>query len=78
MQVSFPTASSKSPECDKVSLRGPRADVEQVSNMLKKQLNVIVDENFTMKVPILKNHHRYIIGKGGANIRRLVHLALSI
>ncbi|KAL5252053.1 hypothetical protein ACHWQZ_G015010 [Mnemiopsis leidyi] len=71
VQVSFPTASSKAPDCDKVSLRGPRKDVEEVSNMLKKQLNVIVDENFTMKVPILKNHHRYIIGKGGVNIRKV-------
>jgi len=71
VQVSFPTASAKKPECDKVSLRGPREEVEQVSNMLKGQLTVIVDENFSMKVPILKNHHRYIIGKGGANIRRV-------
>lgn len=71
VQVSFPTASSKSPDCDKVSLRGPKKDVEAVSSMLKSQLSVIMEENFTMKVPILKNHHRYIIGKGGVNIRKV-------
>ena len=82
VQVSFPTAprkadgekglpvSAKKVECDKVNLRGPRKEVQQVSEMLKKQLNIIVEENFSMKVPIMKNHHRYIIGKGGANIKR--------
>ena len=81
VQVSFPSAprrpdgetakSTQKTDADKVVLRGPRKDVEQVSDMVKKQLNVIVEENFSMKVPILKNHHRYIIGKGGVNIRRV-------
>ena len=42
----------------------------QVTAMIKKQVGVIQEENFSMKVPILKSHHRYIIGKGGINIKK--------
>lgn len=71
VQVSFPSAGTKKPECDKVQIRGPRKDVDAVTAMIKKQVNVIIDENYTMKVPILKHHHRYIIGKGGINIKKV-------
>ena len=40
--------------------------------MMKKKLKEILEENYAMKVPILKQHHRYIIGKAGINIRKLV------
>lgn len=71
VQVSFPSSNDKTKAADKVILRGPKDDVAKVSAMMKSKLKEIIDENYAMKVPILKQHHRFIIGKAGINIRKI-------
>ena len=36
-----------------------------------KLVNDMAESSFQVKVPIFKQFHKYIIGKGGANIRRI-------
>merc|ERR1712223_1149529 len=58
VQISFPDLGSKS---DIVKLRGPKEDVDKCARHFNK----------LTKVLIFKQFHKFVIGKGGANIRRI-------
>lgn len=68
VQIKFPQADSKS---DKVTIRGPAEDVERA----KKQLLELASErqlsSFSCEVRANPQHHKFIIGKNGSNIRKL-------
>merc|ERR1719412_81983 len=66
VQISFPDLGSKS---DIVKLRGPKDDVEKCSRTLNKMYKDLLENNYQAKVPIFKQFHKYIIGKGGATIK---------
>ena len=68
VQISFPDFGSKS---EIVKLRGPRDDVDKVSKALNKSIKDLQESNYQEKVPIFKEFHKYIIGKGGATIRKI-------
>uniref|UniRef100_A0AAQ6AJY9 Vigilin n=1 Tax=Amphiprion ocellaris TaxID=80972 RepID=A0AAQ6AJY9_AMPOC len=62
--INFPDPAQKS---DIVQLRGPRNEVEKCSKFMQK----IVENSFSVSVPIFKQFHRNIIGKGGSNIKKI-------
>uniref|UniRef100_A0A8C5GDI4 Vigilin n=1 Tax=Gouania willdenowi TaxID=441366 RepID=A0A8C5GDI4_GOUWI len=62
--INFPDPAQKS---DIVQLRGPRTEVEKCSKFMQK----IVENSFSVSVPIFKQFHRNIIGKGGSNIKKI-------
>ena len=64
VQISFPDLGVKS---DIVKIRSPTKDVDDCG----KLVNDMAESSFQVKVPIFKQFHKYIIGKGGANIRRI-------
>ncbi|XP_039250831.1 vigilin-like [Styela clava] len=66
--ISFPEPSSKS---DVVNLRGPKQNVDSCFKYLKKMHEDMVAKNYSIQVPIFKQFHKNIIGKGGANIRKI-------
>merc|ERR1719208_495141 len=68
VQISFPDLGDKS---DIVKLRGPKKDVDQCSQFFNKIVKEMQESSFQVKVPIFKQFHKFIIGKGGANIRRI-------
>merc|ERR1712012_815837 len=68
VQISFPDLGDKS---DIVKLRGPKKDVDQCSQFFNKIVREMQESSFQVKVPIFKQFHKFIIGKGGANIRRI-------
>lgn len=68
VQISFPEAGNKS---DIVTLRGPKDQVEQCFTYLKKLASELVASNFRMEVPIFKKFHGNVIGKNGANIKKI-------
>lgn len=68
VQISFPEAGKKS---DIVTLRGPRDDVDKCYVYLKKFATDIVASNYRVEVPILKRFHGNVIGRNGANIRKI-------
>uniref|UniRef100_A0A669AWY5 Vigilin n=1 Tax=Oreochromis niloticus TaxID=8128 RepID=A0A669AWY5_ORENI len=62
--INFPDPAQKS---DIVQLRGPRTEVEKCSKFMSK----IVENSYSVSVPIFKQFHRNIIGKGGSNIKKI-------
>merc|ERR1719340_451723 len=68
VQISFPDLGVKS---DIVKLRGPKKDVDDCGKYFNKVVKEMQESSFQVKVPIFKQFHKFIIGKGGANIRRI-------
>merc|ERR1711970_1353979 len=68
VQISFPDLGVKS---DIVKLRGPKKDVDDCSKYFNKLTKEMTESSYQVKVPIFKQFHKYVIGKGGANIRRI-------
>uniref|UniRef100_A0AAF5PYT3 K Homology domain-containing protein n=2 Tax=Wuchereria bancrofti TaxID=6293 RepID=A0AAF5PYT3_WUCBA len=65
---SFPDPGKKS---DIVNLRGDRVEVDKAYKQLTAMNKELLESNFQMTVPIFKEFHKHIIGKGGANIRKI-------
>lgn len=68
VQISFPDLGSKS---DIVKLRGPKADVEKCTKQLNNILKELKESSYQVKVPVFKQFHKFVIGKGGATIRKI-------
>uniref|UniRef100_A0AAQ4QPW9 Vigilin n=1 Tax=Gasterosteus aculeatus aculeatus TaxID=481459 RepID=A0AAQ4QPW9_GASAC len=66
--INFPDPSQKS---DIVQLRGPKNEVEKCGKFLQKIIGELIENSFSLSVPIFKQFHKNIIGKGGANIKRI-------
>lgn len=66
--ITFPNPSEKS---DIVKIRGPKDDVDKCHKHLLKLVKELQESNFVMEVPIFKRFHKFIIGKGGANIKKI-------
>uniref|UniRef100_A0A8C1RWW7 High density lipoprotein binding protein b n=1 Tax=Cyprinus carpio TaxID=7962 RepID=A0A8C1RWW7_CYPCA len=65
--IIFPDQQQKS---DIVQLRGPKNEVEKCAKFLQKLIAELVESSFSISVPIHKQFHKNIIGKGGANIKK--------
>ena len=68
VQISFPDLGSNS---DIVKLRGPKDDVDKCSRFLNKLYRDLLESNYQVKVPIFKQFHKFIIGKGGTTIKKI-------
>ncbi|KAL8583524.1 hypothetical protein ACOMHN_054840 [Nucella lapillus] len=68
VQITFPDQGKKS---DIVTLRGPKQDVDRCFKHLQVVHKEMLESNFQDKVKIFKDFHKNIIGKGGANIRKI-------
>lgn len=66
--IKFPSSDSKS---DKVSIRGPKDDVEKAKQQLLEITNEKLLSNYTAEIYAKAQHHKFIIGKNGANIKRI-------
>ncbi|GAV00143.1 hypothetical protein RvY_11033 [Ramazzottius varieornatus] len=66
--VLFPDAEDNS---DIVTVRGPKEEVDKCFKYLEKLVKDLVVSNHRIEVPIFKDMHRSIIGKGGATIRKI-------
>jgi len=68
VQISFPDTGAKS---DVVTLRGPKDDVDKCYEYLKKLTAELVASSYRLGIPIIKRFHGNIIGRNGANIKRI-------
>ncbi|XP_009986767.1 PREDICTED: vigilin isoform X2 [Tauraco erythrolophus] len=66
--INFPDPTHKS---DIVQLRGPKNEVEKCTKYMQKMVADLVENSFSISVPIFKQFHKNIIGKGGANIKKI-------
>lgn len=68
VQIIFPAQNEK---CDIVKLRGPKEDVDRCHTQLAGMVKEIKESSYVIEVPIFKQFHKFIIGKGGANIKKI-------
>ncbi|XP_038572665.1 high density lipoprotein binding protein a isoform X1 [Micropterus salmoides] len=68
VMINFPDPAQKS---DIVQLRGPRTEVEKCAKFMQKIVAEMVENSYSVSVPIFKQFHRNIIGKGGSNIKKI-------
>jgi len=68
VQISFPETNAKS---DIVTLRGPKDDVDKCYEYMKKLASELVASSYKLGIPIFKRFHGNIIGRAGANIRKI-------
>ncbi|XP_075969599.1 satellite-binding protein 1 Dp1 [Anticarsia gemmatalis] len=54
-----------------IKLRGPQEDIEKCEKYLHKLIKEIAESSYVQEVPIFKQFHKFIIGKGGANLRKI-------
>uniref|UniRef100_A0A6I8P600 Vigilin n=1 Tax=Ornithorhynchus anatinus TaxID=9258 RepID=A0A6I8P600_ORNAN len=66
--INFPDPAHKS---DVVQLRGPKNEVEKCTKYMQKMVADLVENSYSISVPIFKQFHKNIIGKGGANIKKI-------
>lgn len=58
-------------QSDVVKIRGPKEDVDACHQYLKKMVRDLAESNHQVKVSIFRQFHKFIIGKGGANINKV-------
>ncbi|EDW36399.1 GL17775 [Drosophila persimilis] len=68
VSIKFPNSDSKS---DKVTIRGPKDDVEKAKGQLLELANERQLASFTAEVRAKQQHHKFLIGKNGASIRKI-------
>ncbi|KAF2884527.1 hypothetical protein ILUMI_21643 [Ignelater luminosus] len=68
VQINFPGPGDKR---DVVKIRGPKEDVDKCHKYLVKLVKELNESSYQVEVPIYKKFHKFIIGKGGANIRKI-------
>lgn len=68
VSIKFPTSESKN---DKVTIRGPKDDVEKARSQLLELASECQLSSFTAEVRAKQQHHKFIIGKNGASIRKI-------
>ena len=68
IKISFPDIGVKS---DGVELKGPQMDDDDDSKYFTKITKEMDESRYQVKIPIVKQFHKFIIGKNGANIRRI-------
>ncbi|KYM96071.1 PREDICTED: vigilin [Cyphomyrmex costatus] len=56
---------------DIVKIRGPKEDVDKCHKHLMKLVKELNESNYVLEVPIFKQFHKFVIGKGGVNIRKI-------
>lgn len=68
VRIQFPSPDSGS---DKVSLNGPKDDVEKAKKILLDLANEKVLQSFSVEVHAKPDYHRFLIGKNGSKIESL-------
>lgn len=68
VQINFPGPTDKR---DVVKIRGPKEDVDKCCKYLQKLVKELNESSYQIEVPIYKQFHKFIIGKGGVNIRKI-------
>ncbi|ELV09465.1 Vigilin [Tupaia chinensis] len=68
VMINFPDPAQKS---DIVQLRGPKHELEKCTEYLENVVADVVQNSYSVTIPVFKKLHKNIIGKGGANIKTI-------
>lgn len=55
-----------------VKIKGQKEDVNKCREHISKLVKDLDENSFTEMVPIYKQFHRFIIGRAGANIKKVL------
>ncbi|VDM53739.1 unnamed protein product [Angiostrongylus costaricensis] len=66
--LSFPDMNKRS---DVINIRGDKTEVDKVYKQLQHMAKDLAESNYQQTVPIFKEFHKHIIGKGGATIKKI-------
>lgn len=66
--MTFPDLNKKS---DVINIRGDKTEVDKVYKQLQQIAKELIENNYQQCVPIFKEFHKHIIGRGGAKIRKI-------
>ena len=65
---------TKKENFEQVSIRGPKEDVEKAKQQLMELTNEKLLSSYTVEIRAKAQHHKFLIGKNGANIRKVCFL----
>jgi predicted PilT family ATPase len=68
VRITFPPSDSKE---DAIKLHGPKEDVEKAQRMLQELADEQAQLKHTLEIKCKPEYHRFLIGRGGANIRKV-------
>ncbi|CAG9761158.1 unnamed protein product [Ceutorhynchus assimilis] len=68
VQIIFPGPGDRN---DIVKVRGPKEDVDKCVKLLEKKVKELNESSYQIQEPIYKQFHKFIIGKGGSNIKKI-------
>jgi len=71
--IKFPPAESNS---DKVTIRGPKEDVEKAKQQLLELSTERQLSGFSAEVRAKPQHHKFLIGRNGVNIKKVIIQAI--
>jgi transcription antitermination factor NusA-like protein len=74
VRITFPPSESK---LDDIKLHGPKEDVEKARRMLQELADEQAQLNHTVEIRCKPEYHRFLIGRGGANIRKVLKIQNS-
>lgn len=66
--IIFPNSGDTS---DIVKVKGQKEDVNKCREHITKLVKELDENSYTLKVPIYKQFHRFVIGRAGANIKKI-------
>uniref|UniRef100_A0A1I7XUS0 Vigilin n=1 Tax=Heterorhabditis bacteriophora TaxID=37862 RepID=A0A1I7XUS0_HETBA len=66
--LSFPDVNKKS---DVINIRGDKIEVDKVYKQLQTIAKDLAESNYQQTVPIFKEFHKHVIGKGGSTIKKI-------
>jgi len=58
--------------CNLVKIRGLNDDVNKAFKSLAKLAKKLDEANCVLEIPIFKQFHKLVVGKGGANIKKVL------
>lgn len=56
-----------------VKIRGFSDDVNRAFKTLSELVKELDETNYVKEIPFIKDVHKFVIGKGGANIKKVIH-----
>lgn len=55
-----------------VKIRGLNDDVNKAFKSLAKLAKELDEANYVLEIPVFKQFHKLVVGKGGANIKKVI------
>lgn len=72
--ISFILVETKS---NLVKIRGLNDDVNKAFKSLAKLAKELDEANYVLEIPVFKQFHKLVVGKGGANIKKVLNYILD-